>query len=188
MAPGLPVLNGREVIRVFESLGWKEARQSGSHIFMIKDGHIATLSVLDHREVAKGTLRSLIRLAGLTVLEFVSRIRSMWKPEPANGLGFEDYLEEERDSSSHHEYVYGHIYARGVVSELHDARAADSFEAVHSKLPLSCRAWQADMKAMENEDVILSEEESTEIEAIRERLACGDESDFVDWEDIKDRL
>ncbi|MFM7787444.1 MAG: type II toxin-antitoxin system HicA family toxin, partial [Microcystis panniformis] len=34
-----------------------------------------TLSVPDHREVAKGTLRSLIRTAGITVQEFVSGMR-----------------------------------------------------------------------------------------------------------------
>ena len=37
-----------------------------------KDSEPATLSVPDHREVAKGTLRSLIRTAGLTVNEFVT--------------------------------------------------------------------------------------------------------------------
>ena len=47
-------------------------RQIGSHMVMVKDGEIVTLSVPDHREVAKGTLRSLIRNAGLTVNEFVS--------------------------------------------------------------------------------------------------------------------
>lgn len=35
-----------------------------------KEGEIATLSVPHHKEVAKGTLRSLIRSAGLTVEEF----------------------------------------------------------------------------------------------------------------------
>jgi hypothetical protein len=39
---------------------------------MVKEGSIATLSVPDHREVAKGTLRSLIRHAGLTVEQFLS--------------------------------------------------------------------------------------------------------------------
>lgn len=72
MASSLPVLSGREVVRVFESLGWQVARQSGSHIVMVKEGEIATLSVPDHREVAKGTLRSLIRAAGLTVAEVVA--------------------------------------------------------------------------------------------------------------------
>jgi predicted RNA binding protein YcfA (HicA-like mRNA interferase family) len=71
----LPVLSGREVVRVFESLDWRRARQSSSHIVLIKDGHIASLSVPDHREVARGTLRSLIRSAGLTVDEFVEAIK-----------------------------------------------------------------------------------------------------------------
>ncbi len=72
MVSSLPVLSGREVVRVFESLGWQVARQSGSHIVMVKEGETATLSVPDHREVAKGTLRSLIRAAGLTVAEFAA--------------------------------------------------------------------------------------------------------------------
>ncbi|MCU0833666.1 MAG: type II toxin-antitoxin system HicA family toxin [Chromatiaceae bacterium] len=72
MAPPLPVLSGREVVRVFEALGWSVARQSGSHIILVKDGEMATLSVPDHREVAKGTLRGLIRAAGLTVADFMA--------------------------------------------------------------------------------------------------------------------
>jgi predicted RNA binding protein YcfA (HicA-like mRNA interferase family) len=38
---------------------------------MTKEGEIATLSVPHHKEVAKGTLRSLIRAANLTVDEFL---------------------------------------------------------------------------------------------------------------------
>jgi predicted RNA binding protein YcfA (HicA-like mRNA interferase family) len=74
MASTLPVLSGREVVRIFESFGWEFARQSASHIIMVKEGESVTLSIPDHREVAKGTLRSLIRTAGLTVQEFVSAI------------------------------------------------------------------------------------------------------------------
>ncbi len=72
----LPVLSGREVVRVFESFGWQKARQTSSHIILIRPGHSATLSVPDHREVARGTLRSLIRQAGLTVDEFVAAAKS----------------------------------------------------------------------------------------------------------------
>ncbi|MGB7412811.1 MAG: type II toxin-antitoxin system HicA family toxin [Thermosynechococcaceae cyanobacterium] len=74
MSSTLPVLSGRETVRVLEKHGWQVVRQSASHIIMVKDGESATLSVPDHREVAKGTLRSLIRTAGLTVAEFVSEI------------------------------------------------------------------------------------------------------------------
>jgi predicted RNA binding protein YcfA (HicA-like mRNA interferase family) len=73
--PQLPVLSGREVVRVFEKFGWQQARQTGSHIILIKQGHPATLSVPDHREVARGTLRSLIRQAGTTVAEFIAAAR-----------------------------------------------------------------------------------------------------------------
>ena len=55
----LPRLSGREVVRAFESLGWEQVRQSGSHIILVRDSHRATLSVPDHKEVAAGTLRSL---------------------------------------------------------------------------------------------------------------------------------
>jgi predicted RNA binding protein YcfA (HicA-like mRNA interferase family) len=72
--PSLPVVSGREVVRVFESFGWIVARQRGSHIIMIKAGEIVTLSIPDHREVARGTLRSLIRSANLTLDEFIRRI------------------------------------------------------------------------------------------------------------------
>ena len=67
---GLPVLSGRKAVRAFEKLDWQVARQRGSHIIMVKDGENVTLSIPDHKEVAKGTLRSLIRAAGITVDEF----------------------------------------------------------------------------------------------------------------------
>ncbi len=71
----VPVLSGREVVRVFETFGWQVVRQSASHMILVKEGEQVTLSIPDHREVAKGTLRSLIRTAGLTVQEFVSGMR-----------------------------------------------------------------------------------------------------------------
>ncbi|MGB6366188.1 MAG: type II toxin-antitoxin system HicA family toxin [Thermoanaerobaculia bacterium] len=73
--PAIPVLSGRQVVKAFESLGWQVARQKGSHIILIKPGSIATLSVPDHKEVARGTLRSLIRASGLTVSEFLEARR-----------------------------------------------------------------------------------------------------------------
>jgi len=56
----------------FGRSGWKIARQKGCHMILVKDGSWATLSVPDHREVAQGTLRSLIRARGLTPAEFVT--------------------------------------------------------------------------------------------------------------------
>jgi predicted RNA binding protein YcfA (HicA-like mRNA interferase family) len=71
MGSSLPTFSGREVVRAFSKGGWQMVRQRGSHMILIKAGHMATLSVPDHREVAKGTLRSLIRSSGLTVEQFI---------------------------------------------------------------------------------------------------------------------
>ena len=69
--PALPVLGGRDVVRAFQRDGWEFVRQRGSHMILVKQGHLATLSVPDHKEIAKGTLRTLIRSAGITVERFV---------------------------------------------------------------------------------------------------------------------
>ena len=71
----LPLLSGREVVNVFERMGWEIARRRGSHIILVKESHIATLSVPDHKEVAKGTLRKLIARAGITVEEFLGAMK-----------------------------------------------------------------------------------------------------------------
>ncbi len=67
----LPLMEPRDVVKKFEKHGWEISRQRGSHIIMTKKGHIATLSIPNHKEVARGTLRSLIARAGLTVDEFL---------------------------------------------------------------------------------------------------------------------
>ena len=72
--PALPVLSGKEVRQAFEQDGWWFKRQRGSHMILVKTGSIATLSVPNHKEVARGTLRSLIRSAGMTTDEFLELV------------------------------------------------------------------------------------------------------------------
>lgn len=72
MTEQLPLLSGRRVAQAFVRLGWQVVRQRGSHIILVKAGHIASLSVPDHREVARGTLRSLLRSAGVELKEFLT--------------------------------------------------------------------------------------------------------------------
>ena len=72
----LPILSGTEVLRIFEGLGWEFSRESGSHMVMTKQGEMASLSIPKPNEVAKGTLRSLIRAANLTTDEFLRGLRS----------------------------------------------------------------------------------------------------------------
>ena len=68
--PKLPVVSGAQAVRAFERAGWRIDRHRGSHVVMLKAGHIASLSVPQHRELAPGTLRALIRASGMTVEEF----------------------------------------------------------------------------------------------------------------------
>ena len=72
--PPVPLLRPREVVKAFERLGWTVARQRGSHIIMTREGHIATLSIPDHPQVARGTLRSLIVRSGVTIEEFLAAL------------------------------------------------------------------------------------------------------------------
>jgi predicted RNA binding protein YcfA (HicA-like mRNA interferase family) len=67
----LPAISGAETVRVLEKAGWKVDRQRGSHVVLLKAGVDVSLSVPQHRELAPGTLRALIRAAGMTVHEFV---------------------------------------------------------------------------------------------------------------------
>jgi len=66
----LPVVSGAEAVRAFERAGWRQDRQRGSHVVLVMPGHIASLSVPQHRELAPGTLRALVRASGMSVEEF----------------------------------------------------------------------------------------------------------------------
>ena len=70
--PPLPIISGLEAVEAFQRAGWKTARQRGSHIILVNKGKIASLSVPDHKTLDRGTLRSLIRKAEMTVDEFLS--------------------------------------------------------------------------------------------------------------------
>ena len=75
MSP-LPRISGREAVAAFRRLGYEVDRQKGSHIILRhREAPFRRLTVPDHREVAKGTLRALIREAGITVEEFAAVLR-----------------------------------------------------------------------------------------------------------------
>jgi len=64
-------VSGREVVRALRKLGYEQDRQRGSHIVLRQVAYPhRRITVPDHNEVAKGTLRAIIREAGLTVDEF----------------------------------------------------------------------------------------------------------------------
>lgn len=67
----LPRVSGQEVVKALGKIDYRFDHQRGSHIVLrhIDPPH-RRLTVPDHNEVAKGTLRAIIRQAGLTVEEF----------------------------------------------------------------------------------------------------------------------
>lgn len=65
-------ISGKEAAKAFSKAGWKLRGQVGSHAVMTKEGSKANLTVPLHKELSAGTLRSLIRIAGLTINDFLN--------------------------------------------------------------------------------------------------------------------
>jgi len=65
----LPVVSGRDFVRAMAKLGFIQDRQKGSHLILFRADPPTTLSVPDHRELDRGTLRALLRLAGVSPAE-----------------------------------------------------------------------------------------------------------------------
>ncbi len=67
----LPVLSGKQLCKILGKMGYRTDHQTGSHIILRQENppH-RRLTVPHHKEIAKGTLRAIIRQAGLTVGEF----------------------------------------------------------------------------------------------------------------------
>ena len=67
----LPVVSGREIVKALVKVGYERDRQKGSHIVLRQTAHPhRRITVPDHREVARGTLRSILRETGLTADDF----------------------------------------------------------------------------------------------------------------------
>jgi predicted RNA binding protein YcfA (HicA-like mRNA interferase family) len=73
MSPRLPALRPREAIRALERAGFFVARTSGSHHFMKHPDHPErSVTIAYHAtDLKPGTLRAIIKQAGLTVERFL---------------------------------------------------------------------------------------------------------------------
>lgn len=68
----LPVLKPRQVVAALEKAGFEVRRQTGSHVIMYKTGIRYPISIPLHPgDIPKGTLRAIIREAGLAIEEFL---------------------------------------------------------------------------------------------------------------------
>jgi predicted RNA binding protein YcfA (HicA-like mRNA interferase family) len=74
--PRLRRVSGQEAIRTLEKFGFEQVRQRGSHVVLKKqtpEGAVGCVVPL-HRELAIGTLRGILKQAGVTPDEFMGRL------------------------------------------------------------------------------------------------------------------
>ncbi len=68
----LPTILGKECVKALSKVGFYQKRRESSHIIMRRDEPFAQVVVPDHEQIAKGTLRTIIRDTDLTVEEFIT--------------------------------------------------------------------------------------------------------------------
>jgi len=68
----LPVVSGAECVKALGKTGFEVYRQRGSHITMVRKSPPSQTTIPNHKELDRGTLRAIIRQAGLTVEEFLA--------------------------------------------------------------------------------------------------------------------
>jgi predicted RNA binding protein YcfA (HicA-like mRNA interferase family) len=71
----LPRISGRECARGLGGAGFFVKRQESSHIILRRENPFAQVVIPDHRELDRGTLRAIIRHAGLSVDEFIGLLK-----------------------------------------------------------------------------------------------------------------
>jgi predicted RNA binding protein YcfA (HicA-like mRNA interferase family) len=64
-------ISASDAAKAFVRAGWRREGQVGSYLVLTKPGVRVNLSVPQHRELSVGTLRALIRAAGMTLEEFL---------------------------------------------------------------------------------------------------------------------
>jgi len=68
----LPIVSGKDIIKVLTKVGFRVDRQKGSHIYLIKDEpFFKAVSVPNHKELKKGTLKNILKRSGLTVDDLI---------------------------------------------------------------------------------------------------------------------
>jgi predicted RNA binding protein YcfA (HicA-like mRNA interferase family) len=70
--PKLPCVSGARVVKVLERLGFERRRLRGSHVVLRRGSSVCVVPL--HREVDQGTLRGVLRQAGVTTEEFMAQL------------------------------------------------------------------------------------------------------------------
>ena len=70
----LPVVSARELVAAMGRLGYEVRRQRGSHIHLKHDSR-PRLTVPNHKEIARGTLKAILAQAGISVEELMALLK-----------------------------------------------------------------------------------------------------------------
>ena len=68
--PKIPIVSSIQVIKILVKFGYETDHQTGSHIILRHRETHKRLTVPNHREIARGTLKAILEEAGLTIAEF----------------------------------------------------------------------------------------------------------------------
>lgn len=71
----LPVLSAKDVMKILVKFGFQVYRQSGSHIHLWNENKKLLVTVPDHRELAKGTLISIMKQAKIDKEDFLLKLK-----------------------------------------------------------------------------------------------------------------
>ena len=71
----LPIISGMTAIETFEKMGFKKVRQRGSHVVLRKDNKGCVIPL--HKELAIGTLKDILRQAGVSVEDFLKQLEEI---------------------------------------------------------------------------------------------------------------
>ena len=76
MSPKLPVISGEDLIRVLQKFGYEIVRQKGSHVRLRNESQRQSLPVTVplHKEIARGTLKSILADASISVEELLGSL------------------------------------------------------------------------------------------------------------------
>jgi predicted RNA binding protein YcfA (HicA-like mRNA interferase family) len=74
--PPLPIISAEECIRALGAFGYTVTRQKGSHVRLMSVGRMpVTVPMHKGKELKRGTLRSILRDADVTVEQFLAALR-----------------------------------------------------------------------------------------------------------------
>lgn len=65
----IPVISGRKMVKILESIGFVVVSQKGSHIKLkrVTKNYKETVIVPNHKEIRRGTLRNILKIAGILI-------------------------------------------------------------------------------------------------------------------------